>query len=211
MKNSKTFWNRAAAKYAKDPISDPQAYEYTRERTRSYLSKSDRVLEVGCGTGSTAIELADSLGQIVASDISGEMIKIGAQKAEKAGIKNIEFAEGTLDDLIYADEEFDVILAHNVLHLIPDQHATLDRIHALLKPGGTFISKTICTGTKSTLKFRIMISIVPLMQLIGLAPFVKIRTISEMDQMVTNAGFKIVETGNYPARPPSRYIVAMKA
>ena len=45
------FWDKAATKYAADPIKDMAAYTYTLERTRSYLRDSDTMLEIGCGTG----------------------------------------------------------------------------------------------------------------------------------------------------------------
>ena len=57
MHKTAKFWDKAAAKYAKSPIEDIEAYNYTIGRTRSYLSPTDRVLEVGCGTGSTALLL----------------------------------------------------------------------------------------------------------------------------------------------------------
>ena len=58
MQQAETFWDGAAENYAKSPIRDVEAYNYTLERTRTYLSPTDKVLEVGCGTGSTALLLA---------------------------------------------------------------------------------------------------------------------------------------------------------
>ena len=58
MQETMKFWDGIAEKYAKRPISDMAAYEYTLGRTRSYLKPEDQVLELGCGTGSTALLLA---------------------------------------------------------------------------------------------------------------------------------------------------------
>ena len=53
MTQTASFWDKIAPKYAKDPISDQAAYDYTCERTQSYLKPGHRALEIGCGTGPT--------------------------------------------------------------------------------------------------------------------------------------------------------------
>jgi len=144
MQTATQFWDKTADRYAKMPIRDVEAYEYTLERTRSYLAKTDRVLELGCGTGSTALLLAGSVAGITASDISPKMIEIGREKAEKEGVANARFlAAGVFDEAI-DDGPYDAVRAFNRIQLIDDTDAAMRRIHALLKPGGTFISKTPC-------------------------------------------------------------------
>lgn len=211
MQNAAQFWDKAASKYAKSPIADIDAYSYTLDRTRSYLSSKDTVLEVGCGTGSTALLLARDTGHITASDVSGNMIRIGSQKAQDQAIKNVEFVQSDLLDIAVDGGPYDAVLAFNILHLLEDTSAAIAHINNLLKPGGTFISKTVCQSRSGTpIKFQLMMMILPLMQRIGKAPFVKLMEIKELEDIVTSGGFKIVETGSYPASPPSRYIVARK-
>jgi len=123
MQNAETFWNKAAEKYAQSPISDMEAYQYTLERTRSYLKASDTVLEVGAGTGSTALLLASNVAHIHATDISSEMIRIARTKAETEGITNASFA--AQDTLTVGEPIYDVVLAHNLLHLVEDIDAAL--------------------------------------------------------------------------------------
>ena len=203
------FWNRAAAKYAKSPIANMDAYSYTLERTRSYLSASDRVLEVGCGTGSTALLLAESVAHITASDLSANMIRIAADKARDQGISNVTAVTAGLFDSAIEGGPYDAVLAFNLLHLLEDSRAAVRRINALLKPGGTFISKTVCLpGSGAPLKFRVMKMILPLMQWIGKAPYVKFMDTEELEDLIASEGFKIVESGTHPA--PSRYVVARK-
>ena len=50
MIDSATFWDGVADRYATRAVDDPEAYEYTLERTRSHLAPGDHVLELGCGT-----------------------------------------------------------------------------------------------------------------------------------------------------------------
>lgn len=211
MQNAKTFWDKAAEKYAKSPISDIKAYEYTLERTKSYLTSDDHVLELGCGTGSTALLLAPEVAHITASDLSSNMIAIGESKARAEGVENISFIASDIHNLDIKQGPFDAVLALNLIHLLEDTPLVMKRINQLVKPGGIFISKTVCKPGKGTpLKMRLILLILPLMQLFGKAPFVKFMEISELETHVTDAGFQIIETGNYPVAPPSRYIVARK-
>ena len=211
MQNAAKFWDKIAEKYAKSPIADEDAYTYTLERTRSYLSPNDNILEVGCGTGSTALLLAGDVRQITASDLSGNMIRIGSEKARDQGVSNVTFVSAELFDSAIESRPYDAILALNFLHLLEDMPAAIRRINGLLKPGGTFISKTVCAlGSGMPLKFRLIKMILPLMQLIGKAPYVNFMEIKDLEKIISAGGFKIIETGNYPASPPNRYIVAQK-
>ena len=203
------FWDRIAEKYAKSPISNMDAYEYTLERTRSYLGSDDTVLEVGCGTGTTALALAPSAGHIVASDLSSAMITVGQQKATDAAIENVSFAVAGVEAL--PEGAFDVVMSFNLLHLLRDLDGGLEQIAGRVRPGGVFISKTICMkGPGVPLWMRALLLALPLMQLIGKAPFVAKFSVGELEDAIIRAGFEIVETGSYPDRPARRFIVARK-
>ncbi|MGH1407748.1 MAG: class I SAM-dependent methyltransferase [Rhodomicrobiaceae bacterium] len=216
MQKEAKFWDGVAEKYAKTKITDEESYKYTLERTRSYLTKEDEVLEIGCGTGSTALLLANSVKTLTASDISAEMIRIGREKAEGKGINNIRFmtneiSKAELTPNSEGQTHYDAVLAFNILHLLQDLPRNLEQINNMVKPGGYFISKTTCKPTnKISFKFLAIMTILPVMQLLGKAPFVKLRKSNEFDKLITNAGFKIIESGDYPANPPHRYIVAQK-
>ncbi|MEM0943032.1 MAG: class I SAM-dependent methyltransferase [Pseudomonadota bacterium] len=209
MQNSEAFWDNAAEKYAKSPIKDVAAYQDTLERTRSYLTPTDRVLELGCGTGSTALLLAPSVAHIVASDISGKMVAIGEQKARESAVPNAEFVAADLFEAKLDREPYDAVLAFNLLHLVEDRAGALRRISDLLKPNGFFISKTVCTpGKGSPLWLRLIPYAVPFLQMIGKAPYVKFMGVEAWEALLTSHGFEIVEARDRP--PPSRYIVARK-
>ena len=209
MQQAATFWDKAAESYAKSPIQNMEAYNYTPERTRTYLSATDRVLEVGCGTGSTALLLAPNVDQIIASDISSKMIGNAQQKAKESNASNVQFvAENIFGDAI-SNGPYDAVLALNLLHLIHDIDGAIQRIHGLLKPGGVFISKTVCKpGKGAPFKFRFLRLVVPIMQLLGKAPFVRFMDAQELEDLVSSHGFRVLESGDHPA--PSRFIVAQK-
>ena len=123
--NDARFWDRIARKYAMDPIADMAGYERTLERTRHYLKSDDTVVEIGCGTGTTALRLAPSVGRIVATDISGEMIAIARAKTLAEGPRNAAFEVATPDAAPWPDGTFDVALGFNVLHLVAAREAAL--------------------------------------------------------------------------------------
>lgn len=211
MTKAAAFWDRMAERYARSPIPDMPAYLFTLERTRSYLGADDRVLELGCGTGSTALELASNVQEIVASDVSSNMIAIAEQKATDRAIANTRFMVADAEDAALNGQTYDVVLAFNLLHLVENLPAALARIHGLVKPGGLFISKTIClSGEGVPFKVKLIKLALPLARAIGFAPAVRFFSVDEFDAMVKEAGFDILEAGNYPASPPRRYLVARK-
>ncbi len=206
MHTAEQFWDSVADKYAKSPIKDMTAYEKTIERTRAHLSKDDMVLELGCGTGSTALLLAPSVRHITATDISSRMVQIAEEKVEDQGIENVEFLQSThTGDAL--TEPFDAVLAYNYLHLLENPAEEIARVQALLKPGGVFISKTVCLIGR----YRLVRLILPLMRLFRMAPAnVSFLKPEAVDAMMKDAGFQIVETGNYPTAPVAHFVVARK-
>lgn len=204
------FWDRIALKYAGRPIRDMDAYRYTLERTRSYLRADDKVLELGCGTGSTAIALASTAEDILATDLSLGMLTIGRERAWDAGVSNVRFLRA--DAATAPNRKFDTVMAFNLLHLLPDLDAVLASVAARVRKGGLFISKTPCLGeARGSWTYWMYTVAIPLMRLAGKAPsyvdFIDIRT---LEAAVQRAGFEIIETGNYPADTPSRYLVARR-
>lgn len=209
MVNAEAFWDGIASKYAKSPIKNQEGYEYTLTRSRSYLKAEDRVLEIGAGTGSTALLLAGSVAEFVVTDLSDNMLDVGRGRAAEQGIENVIFERRSASDL--PDGPFDVIMAHNLLHLVEDLPGALNAAYDALRPGGLFISKTFVKPTKGLqLEYRVMRVALPLMQRLGKAPFVGMYSVEEFDRAIERAGFQIVEAGHYPAKEARRYIVARK-
>lgn len=202
------FWDRAARKYAADPIKDLAGYERTLERTRGLLHRSDTVLEIGCGTGTTALRLAPSVTRIVATDVSSEMIAIAREKARAEACRNAEFSVATAERSPGSDGSIDAVLAFNVLHLIADRASVLADIRRLLKPGGLLISKTPCLSEMNPL-IRLA---VPVARLLGKAPTVSFFSAAALEAEIAGAGFEIVETGRHGSgrTDPRIFIVAGK-
>jgi len=206
MKNAARFWDKVANRYAKLPIKNMAAYHDTLARTKRHFSQQDTALELGCGTGSTALLLAPDIGTLTATDISKNMIGIAQKKAADQKISNVKFLQTTLFDARFEAGSFDVILAFNLLHLLEDPKAVIKRAHELLKPHGRFISKTVCTKEISPL-WRCIIYV---MQRLGLAPGINPLMVTDVDAFFTGPAFKFLDTETYPGTAPSRFIVVEK-
>jgi ubiquinone/menaquinone biosynthesis C-methylase UbiE len=202
------FWNGVARKYATDQIKDMAGYDRTLERTRALLGRTDTVLEIGCGTGTTALKLAPSVASIVATDVASEMIAIAREKAAAQNCQTIEFIVAEADRGPGSDGAYDAVLAFNLLHLVADRAATLAQVHRKLKSGGLFISKTPCLSEMNPfIRFA-----VPIAQFVGKAPSVSFFAATALEAEIAGAGFKIVERARHgSARKDARiFIVAQK-
>jgi len=208
-KTDPRFWDRIAPKYAEHKIADEAAYEYTLDRTASYLSRDDRVLELGAGTGSTALRLAPHVREIVATDVSPAMMGIAETRKAEAGAGNVRFETASVPEALKLDGKFDAVLGFNLFHLVPDMERRFVDIAELLPQGGVFISKTPCLADRAQGVMRFLFPLlIPALKLIGKAPFVRLFDQATMEAALERAGFDILEAGNHPAR--SRYLVARK-
>ncbi|MBI3197186.1 MAG: class I SAM-dependent methyltransferase [Rhodospirillales bacterium] len=207
--NDARFWDRTSRKYAKAAISDQAGYERTLDRTHALLGQDMRVLELGCGTGTTALRLAGGVQAYLATDISAAMIAIAEEKHAADPVPALAFRVTTAETLAQEPAGFNAVLGFNYLHLVRDVPATLFSIHALLVPGGLFISKTPCLGNMNAL---IRVVLLPAMRAIGKAPYVSVFAAADLDREIRAAGFDILamedhSTKGTEARP---YIVARK-
>ena len=200
------FWNKIAARYAEQPIADLEAYQSKLDATKARLKPDDVVLDVGCGTGSLALELSPCVSEVHAIDFSREMIKIAGQKAADEGSGNVTFHNTTLANLSFQSGTFNAVCAYNILHLVADRRAALNIILKLLKPGGFFISTTPCLG-ESRMPFQFLL---PIMKLLGRAPAVQVFRIQQLTSNLRDAGFVEVTRTKVSSDKTNAFLVAAK-
>jgi len=202
---SAEFWDRVAPRYSKQPIADEESYARKLAATQVLMRPHMEVLEFGCGTGSTALEHAPHVAHMVATDVSAEMIGIGREKAELAGIHNLSFRQSGIEDFDAPPGSFDMVLTLNLLHLLPDRTAALAKVHRLLKPGGLFISSTVCLGDR----MWFLRPLIPILQWIGKAPYVSFVKAEQIMREVTAAGFEAEQHWTH-GRANSLFLIARK-
>lgn len=214
------FWNRIARKYAADAIADMPGYEATLARVQALLSPEDAILEVGCGTGSTALRLAPGVRCYLGTDLSREMVTIARERLAQQPTPGLRFgvadatapvAQGPLQahTNMAAEQRFDVLLAFNLLHLLPDLDESLARLLKPLKAGGLFVSKTACVGEMNPLIPSLAI---PVARLLGKAPPVKVFKQAQLSTALERHGLRIeaVERHGTRGKDFRVFIVARK-
>lgn len=164
------------------------------------------VLEIGCGTGSTAIILAPNVKRIHAIDISSKMIEIARAKAQANNIGNISFQQSPVEELNNDAGTVDVVIGFSLLHLLENKENVVAAIYKLLKPGGLFITSTVCID--SSMRFLKLFA--PIGKLLGLMPPVKFFTTQELKDCMQTAGFDI-EQSLQNSNSPDLFIAARKS
>lgn len=204
MNNSAKFWDRIATKYSKQPVANEQAYQTKLKHTQTYLHPDMKMLEFGCGTGSTAIAHSSFVHSIKAVDISSKMIEIAKNKVQQQAISNIEFEVNTLEGITCEHQSMDVVLGLSILHLLEDWQGAIKTVHHLLKPEGLFVSSTACV--KHLWPLRLL---APIGQFAGLIPTLSFFSGEELKQCLIEQGFEI-EHFWQPQKNAGIFIIARK-
>lgn len=205
MTRDSKFWNKRADKYSQRPVSDEATYRKKLEITREYFRPDMEVLEIGCGTGSTAIAHAPYVRHILATDFSSRMIEIARDRALAAGVDNVTFEARPADENDAPDATVDAVMAHNLLHLLDDRDRAIADVHRILKPGGVFVTSTACLGDMMFL-FRL---IIPVGRFLHLFPMVKVFSVAELKESLESAGFEI-DYERQPKKNAAVFIVCRK-
>ena len=209
MSQSARFWDRHAERYSRKPIADEAAYQKKLQVTREYFRPDMAVLEFGCGTGSTAILHAPYVRHIRAIDVSSKMIEIAQAKADAQDIENVTFEQSTIEELKASDQSVDAVLGLSILHLLKNKEAAIAKVYRMLKPGGIFVTSTVCLGNGMSY-FKV---IGPIGKFFGLMPTVRVFTMQQLESSLTDAGFDIDhrwQPGNGESSFRSVFIVAKK-
>ncbi len=203
------FWDKLARRYASEPIADMVGYERSLQRTRQYLQSQHRVLEIGCGTGTTALHLAPQVSSYLGTDVSAHMVAIARDKLAQHPRPGLRFETADADAPLGGGGAYDVVLAFNVLHLVRDLDTALAACTAALVPGGLLVSKTPCLAEMNPL---IPWLAVPLARLVGKAPPVRSLGQEDLCAALQRQGLVVeaVERHAGKGRDVRPYIVARK-
>lgn len=205
MANSARFWNLIAKRYARTPVADEAAYQEKLRITREYLRPDMEVVELGCGTGSTAIAHAPFVKQILATDISARMLEIARQKIDTAGVTNVRLEQGDVETLGIADDSADMVLALSLIHLVDNRDVLIRQMIRMLKPGGLLVTSTACIADK----LAFMRYLLPLGRAVGLLPLVRVFSRQDLEQSMVDSGLE-PEHQWRPEKAMAVFIIARK-
>lgn len=111
---------------------------------QAQIEAGNKVLEVGCGTGTLSIAAkhrVGSTGQVHGIDAAPEMLEVARRKAGKEGI-DVDFQTGLIQDIPFPDNQFDAVLSSFMIHHVPDgdvKRKGMAEIYRVLKPGGCYL------------------------------------------------------------------------
>ncbi|SDG91720.1 Methyltransferase domain-containing protein [Pseudomonas flavescens] len=95
-----------------------------------------RVLDLGCGAGHVSFQVAPLVGDVVAYDLSTQMLAVVDKAAAERGLNNLRTVHGAAESLPFADGEFDFVFSRYSAHHWSDLAVALRDVRRVLKPGG---------------------------------------------------------------------------
>ncbi len=102
-----------------------------------------RVLDVACGPGEPAVTIAAGIaatdGQVIATDLVGDMLAMAGEYAEGCGVTNITFQQADAEALPFPDTSFDAVTCRYAIMLLPDAPQALREMCRVLVPGGRVV------------------------------------------------------------------------
>lgn len=156
------------------------------------LASVESALALGCGTGVEVRELVkqpDFAGKVTASDISGELIERGKELAEQEGVADrIVWQTGDAQSLTFADQSFDLVLAHTLVSHVPDPRRVVEEARRVVRPGGTVVIfdgdyATLTFGTDREMDEKIITALIA-----------NPRVMRAMPQLLREAGLNLVDS-----------------
>ena len=105
----------------------------------AHVQPTDRVLDVATGTGHTAFAFAPHVHEVIATDITPEMLSEGEKLKVENGIANVEFQLADAHDLPFEDASFDIVTCRRSAHHFANIHQALHEMLRVLRPGGRLV------------------------------------------------------------------------
>lgn len=133
------IWDAEATTFDDEPdhgLKDPEVRAAWANLLLPLIPPQAKVVDLGCGTGSLAVLLAENGHDVCGVDLSDAMLDVAREKAN--GL-DVELRQGDAADPPCSDHAYDVVLVRHVLWAMPDPRATLERWVRLLKPGGRLV------------------------------------------------------------------------
>jgi ubiquinone/menaquinone biosynthesis C-methylase UbiE len=137
------------------------AHRYSLERAIDELVcfsdwEGRDVLEAGCGIGTDGVRFARAGARYTGLDFSPAALDLARRRFAFEQV-DCRLIEGSVSELPFPADSFDLVYSHGVLHHVPDTEKAIDEIHRVLRPGGTAI---VMVYHRRSLNYRVNIMLV---------------------------------------------------
>jgi SAM-dependent methyltransferase len=149
------WWRPALGRVAKGMFGPGMPDERRIARLLLGLSAGDGVLDVACGTGNFTRDFAGSVGTdglAVGIDVSETMLTRAVADTARAGLDQAAYIRGDAQELPFRDQSFDAVCCFAAFHLFADPMRALDRMTAVLTPGGRIALFTSVRGRSAPVR-----------------------------------------------------------
>lgn len=143
------------------------------------------VLDVGCGAGHTAMTVAPHSQQVIALDLTKQMLEQVEKLAADKGLSNVQTKQGDVEQLPFDDQTFDVVVSRYSAHHWPNPSLAVQEIWRVLKLGGQFILSDVISPQAPAQD-----TFLQALELLRDPSHVRDHSISQWQAMLTQAGFQ---------------------
>lgn len=103
------------------------------------LTAGDSVLEIGCGSGTTALAFAPHVAEVIGVDVCPAMLEVAERRRITRKVKNAQFRWAEATELPFADGTFNLVVCHDLLRYVGELTALLHEARRVLAPGGRLL------------------------------------------------------------------------
>jgi 2-polyprenyl-6-hydroxyphenyl methylase/3-demethylubiquinone-9 3-methyltransferase len=183
-------------------MNGPRA-AWVAERVKRNVGPGVEILDVGCGAGLLTEALAKEGFDVLGLDASAEVIEAARGHAEGQEL-NLEYRNGTAEELVAEGRKFPVITALEVIEHVADPQAFLQTLMALLEPEGLLFLSTLNRTPKSFLTAKLGAEYLLRLLPVGTHDWKKFITPVELGRLCRGAGLRLAETAGLSYAPLAR-------
>lgn len=135
---TRTTYNAAADHFDDVPLGFWERYG-KRTVEQLPLKPGALVLDVGCGTGASALPAAQKVapgGQVIGVDLADNLLAKARAKAANRGLRNVEFRQDDMENLGFPDGHFDAVISVFSIFFVPDMQKLVRELWRMVRPGG---------------------------------------------------------------------------
>lgn len=193
------------------PLFDFVAAVVVRDRAikrrvvaRAAIAGSERVLDVGCGTGTLAIAAARAAPdvRVTGLDADSSILARARKKTVESGLE-IEFDQGMSTTLPYPDASFDLVLSTLFFHHLPDdaKHRTAAELVRVLRPGGRLVVGDLGRPQDPLMRIAVLVTV----QLLDGFATTALNVRGELPEVLASAGLRAVTVRDRMRTPTGSY------